>query len=124
MSQIVNAIKFFDTGHRKLIRKGIYTPLFEDVTNITSEYRQDYTIGKVYKIDVCLGSTCLVDDSDFTKKHEAVERTKSQVIEAIFGEFRQHFRRLEKAIYDQDYNLAAKILYEFEERMYSTKMKD
>jgi hypothetical protein len=48
----------------------------------------------------------------------AINRTKQQVIEGIFGEFRPYFRRIEKAIYSYDYDKAGEILYEMERLMF------
>ena len=48
----------------------------------------------------------------------AINRTKQQVIEGIFGEFRPYFRRIEKAIYDYDYDKAGELLYEMERLMF------
>lgn len=129
MSQIVNAIEAVDTGERKLFRKTLYTPLFEEVVDIKSTFKHDLSdILSVYKINVTLGNTCAINSSLSVHGDnlitEAITRTKRQVIEAIFGEFRQDFRRLEKAIYDQDYNLAGKLLYEFEDKMFSSKIKE
>jgi hypothetical protein len=49
---------------------------------------------------------------------ESILRTKRQVIEGIFGEFRPHFRRIEKAIYNYNYEEAGRLLHEMERVMF------
>ena len=65
---------------------------------------------------VRIGADAYVTGDDSV--YESVERTKRQVIEAIFGEFRPHFRQIEKAIYDYDYHEAGKLPHEMEKKMY------
>ena len=76
-------------------------------------------IGKVYRIGCKIGSQAVVSDYDYEDALEnAIMRTKRQVIEGVFGEFRPHFRRIEKAIYDHDYNEAGRLLHEMEHIMF------
>lgn len=121
MSQLSKAITFTDTGDRKYIPKGI-SPLFQDMFSSTAMIEQVVTpdlIGKVYTIGCKIGSKAIVSEFDGSGALEhAVMRTKQQVIEAVFGEFRPHFRRIEKAIYDHDYNEAGRLLHEMERVMY------
>ena len=125
MSQVSKAITFTDTGDRKYIPKGL-SPLFQDVFSAKAEIQDTYNpdlVGKVYRIGCKIGSQAVVSEYDNFKNgsgalEEAIMRTKLQVIEAIFGEFRPHFRRIEKAIYDYDYNEAGKLLHEMERQMF------
>lgn len=120
MSQISKAITFTDTGDRKYIPKGL-SPLFQDVFSSTATIEQVVTplIGKVYAIGCKIGVRAIVSEHEGSGALEnAVMRTKRQVIEAVFGEFRPHFRRIEKAIYDHDYNEAGRLLHEMERVMY------
>ena len=121
MSQLSKAITFTDTGERKYIPKGM-SPLFQDVFSSTATIENITSpdlIGKVYTIGCKIGSRAVVSESDGSGALEnAVMRTKLQVIEGVFGEFRPHFRRIEKAIYDHDYNEAGRLLHEMERIMY------
>ena len=126
MSQLVKAIIAVDTGERKYIPKGL-SPLFMDVFSGKSEWSSTYVedIAKVYNIGVTLGCSAMVRESAFIKEgvspmEEAVNRCKKQIIEAVFGEFRQDFRRIEKAIYDHNAGEAGRLLYEMEGKMYGT----
>lgn len=124
MSQVVKAIVATDTGDRKVLTKGL-SPLFMDVFKAKSEIyelKDVQGVAKVYKFGVQIGSQAMVTDMDYLKGPdaltEAIKRTKRQVIEGIFGEFRQDFRRIEKAIYDYQYEEAGKLLHEMERKMF------
>ena len=125
MSQVAKAIVATDTGKRKVIPKGI-SPLFTDVFSAKSEISETYSaldgVGILYRIGTKIGADCIVTDyermkSDNSLQH-AINRTKRQVIEGIFGEFRPHIRRIEKAIYDYNYEEAGRLLHEMERVMF------
>lgn len=119
MSEISKAIMARDTGERRA--KPTTTRLFQDVFSMEEKYGKtlDFEALKIYKIGVTLGNTCAVSEyEDVNAYGEAILRTKRQVIEAIFGEFRPHFRLIEKAIYDYDYHEAGRLLHEMERQMY------
>jgi hypothetical protein len=122
MSKIVDAIMYFDTGERRVLNKRFGTPLFHETVDIKSDY-SDYStndyIQKVYRIEVKLGNTCLLNEEQLDYINEAVKRTKNQVVEAIFGEFREDFRMIERAIYEHDFNKAGQLLYKFEYKMFN-----
>lgn len=124
MSQVVKAIVATDTGDRKVITKGL-SPLFTDVFQTKSEWyelRETEGVSKVYRVGVKIGGQVMVTDYEYLKEADAlsaaVKRTKKQVIEGIFGEFRPHFRRIEKAIYDHNAEEAGRLLYEMEHIMF------
>lgn len=123
MSQLAKAILHSDTGERKHIPKGL-SPLFQDVFDMREDWHTTYTpdVAKVYRIGVSLGSTATVPEhsslKDSSALPEAIRRTKEQIIEAVFGEFRQDFRRIEKAIYDFKYEEAGQLLYQMERKMF------
>ena len=125
MSNLVKAIAASDTGERKVVP--VRSKLFQDVFSM----REDFSdlkyekVAKVYRIGVTLGNTCMVTDTDYLKDQyalgRAIQRTKEQVIEAVFGEFRQDFRMIEKLLYDYDFEGAATALRAMERKMYSTE---
>lgn len=124
MSQVSKAIVATDTGERKFVPKGL-SPLFQDVFSSKAEVSEVYKddgIAILYRIGVKIGSQAMVTDYERMKSDnaisEAVNRTKRQVIEGIFGEFRPYFRRIEKAIYDYNYEEAGKLLHEMERVMF------
>ena len=122
MSQLSKAIIATDTGDRKYIQQKL-SPLFQDIFSAKAEMQSVTTptdIGKVYRIGCKIGSQTVVSEGyqhDGALEH-AIMRTKRQVIEGVFGEFRPHFRRIEKAIYDHDYNEAGRLLHEMEHLMF------
>lgn len=124
MSQISKAIMATEVGERKHIPKGL-SPLFLDVFSAKAEVSEVRTVDDVavgYAIGCQLGAKVFVNSYDtFKSDHalsEAIDRTKRQVIEGIFGEFRPHFRRIEKAIYDYNYEEAGRLLHEMERVMF------
>ena len=124
MSQVVKAIVATDTGNRKVIQRGL-SALFTDVFQTKSEIyelKDVQGVAKVYKFGVQIGSQAMVTDTEYLENPdalaEAIKRTKRQVIEGIFGEFRQDFRRIEKALYDYQFEEAGKLLHQMEHKMF------
>jgi hypothetical protein len=128
MSQLVKAIAAHDTGNRKAL-EGKFSPLFQDVfekkEHITEVRDAYYEVAKLYKIGITLGQTCMVTELDQLQGEDvitmAIERTKKSIIEAIFGEFREDFMRLNTALYDRDFAKARTLLNQFENKMFSTE---
>ena len=125
MSQVVRAIEAHDTGERKLIKESFST-LFQDVFNIKSQ-TQDLNgtegVAKQYRIGVTIGSQVHVSELDLLQEggdalEEAIHRTKRQVIEAIYGEFRQDLMLAERALYDRDFQKARDYLRILEQKMF------
>lgn len=116
MSQIVNAIKEHDTGNRKMLNDS-FTPLFRDMVDLKSTL-EPVEIGYQYRIDVRLGCDVIINDGEIA---EAVKRTKNQVIEAVFGEFRGDFMMLERAIYDRDFHASKVYLEKLRHNMYGVE---
>lgn len=126
MSNLVKAIASTDTGERRIIKEKT-SRLFQDVFDMKehiSDIRYE-SVAKIYKIGVTLGSTCMVTETEYLKNKYALEhairRTKQQVIEAVFGEFRQDFRLIEKHLYNYEFEEAATALRLMEDKMFSTE---
>lgn len=124
MSQVAKAIVATDSGERKFLPKGL-SPLFMDVFKPRSDVGETYADldhAIRYRIGVTIGADCLVPEHTRLQNpnalQHAIDRTKRQVIEGIFGEFRPHFRRIEKAIYNYDYEEAGKLLHDMERVMF------
>lgn len=119
MSKVVNEIMAVK-GDRHRLKQ---TRLFQDVFT-TREDIQDVNAGTEiqYRIGVTLGAQCWVDEVEQLKSDyavcNAVERTKRQVIEAIFGEFREDFRNIERALYDSNVEDARVQLHDMEKKMF------
>lgn len=121
MSKIVQAITASPTGKRTapLMRTN---KLFWETFSGKDEFIKDthsYDGVATYKIDVTLGNTVKVPESAGPALSEAIKRSKQQVIEAIFGEFREDFRLIERAIYDYDYETAKEALRNMEQKMFT-----
>lgn len=125
MSNLVKAIMATDTGERKVFP--VKSKLFQDVFSMKENFGDfNYEqVARMYKIGVTLGNTCMVTETEYLKNEyalaHAIERTKKQVIEAVFGEFREDFQMIEKLLYDYDFEGAAAALRAMETKMYSTE---
>ena len=125
MSNVVKAIAATDTGARRI--KSNKSQLFQDVFNVKEDIgtiRDHQDVLKEYRIGITLGNKCYVSELDYIKHgdialQEAIQRTKQQVIEAIFGEFRQDFRLIERNLYNYEFEQAASALRMMERKMFS-----
>ncbi len=127
MSQLVRAIVATDTGHRREVQDS-FSPLFTDVFNrkeLLEDTSDPVYIGKIYRIGVTLSAQAMVSDlniingsQDECALESAIERTKRSIIEAVYGEFREDFLRIESALYDRDFRKARSMLTEFQRKMY------
>ena len=123
MSQVVKAITAHDKGERKIFEG--FSPLFQDVFSIKSDIQElrHEEVAKIYRIGVTLGSQVCVTDTETIGNEnaltEAINRTKRQVIEAIFGEFRHDFMMIERALYERDFLKARFHLTELENKMFN-----
>ena len=127
MSNLVKAIAAIDTGERRAVpvKSRLFQDVFSKREEISETHDSSMYVAKMYRIGVTLGNKCMVTEMDYMKDEHAlghaIERTKQQVIEAVFGEFRQDFRMIEKLLYDYDFEGAATALRAMEEKMYTTK---
>lgn len=125
MSNVVKAITATDTGERRI--KSTKSRLFQDVFDMKEEIASVQAHGEVlkqYRIGITLGNKCVVSEFDALQSgerglHEAIGRTKQQVIEAIFGEFRQDFRIIERHLYNYEFEEAATAVRAMEQKMFS-----
>jgi hypothetical protein len=123
MSQVVNAITAIKGDRRRLK----HTRLFQDVFSVREDIAEVQAMTQTqYRVGVTLGSQCWVDDLEQIKNDNAIElavqRTKRQVIEAIFGEFREDFRNIERSLYDSDIETARVQLHEMEKKMFDVTL--
>ena len=119
MSKVVNAIMAVKEDRRRLKQTKLFQDVFaarEDIQTVTAGTEIQY------RISVTLGSQCWVSEMDKLKNDDAlvmaVQRTKRQVVEAIFGEFRADFRSIERALYDSDIETARVMFHALEDKMF------
>lgn len=121
MSQVVKAILAVEGDKKRIVSRD--NTLFNDVFSVREDIRTDpVQLETQYRIGVTIGSQCFVSEYDKMKSANAlayaVERTKRQVIEAIFGEFRQDFRMIERDLYDRNIEGARIKFHELEKKMF------
>ena len=125
MSKVVNAITATKEDRRRLKQ----TKLFQDVFAVREEIQTIRPGTEIqYRIGVTLGAQCWVSEMEKLKNDDAVElavqRTKRQVIEAIFGEFRQDFRSIERALYDSNIEEARVMFHALEGKMFEVTIDE
>lgn len=126
MSNLVKAVFATDTGERRL--KPTTSKLFQDVFSMKENFDTTYHMGdlvKLYKIGITIGDTVCVSEMDNLHNDQAyqhaIERTKARIVEAVFGEFRQDFRMIERHLYNYEFEEAATALRSMEDKMFTTK---
>lgn len=123
MSKVVNAIMATKEDRRRLKQ----TKLFQDVFAAREDIQTLAGTEIQYRIGVTLGAQCWVSETEKLKNDVAVdmaiERTKRQVIEAIFGEFRQDFRSIERALYDSNIEEARVMFHALEDKMFEVTIE-
>jgi hypothetical protein len=125
MSKVVNAIMATKEDRRRFKQ----TKLFQDVFNVREDIQELASGAETqYRIGVTLGAQCWIDDLDRIKNDDAVglavQRTKRQVIEAIFGEFRDDFRSIERALYDSNIEEARVMFHALEKKMFEVTIDE
>ena len=124
MSKVVNAI----TAERGDKKRYPQSQLFQDVFKVREDIQKSPTLEVQYRIGVTLGSQCWVSELENLSRDDAIEkavqRTKRQVIEAIFGEFREDFRNIERALYDSDIENARVMLHRMEDKMFEVTINE
>ena len=125
MSKVVNAIMATKEDRRRLKQTKLFQDVFaarEDIQTVNCGTEIQYRIG------VTLGAQCWVDELEKIKNDDAlvmaVQRTKRQVIEAIFGEFRADFRSIERALYDSNIEEARTMFHALEEKMFEVTIDE
>lgn len=115
MSKVVSMIKATDTGRRSLKRDRL-----SKVINIRETVETDVTVnyGIMYRIKVEFGANAIVPMDDKDRLEYAIENTKRNVAEYIFGEFRPYFRELSLALWEEDVPAAMEIMSRFEKQMF------
>ena len=118
MSQLVKAVQYVDTKDRVIINQG-FSRLFQDLVEVKSYSKSD-VVGHKYRIGVKIEATATIPESKILSNHldEAVDRVKRQIVEAVFGEFRQDFERVHMALNNYDVETARLMLIELQEKMY------
>jgi hypothetical protein len=122
VSQLSKAVVATTTGERRYVPQKI-SPLFQDIFSSTAEIQEVAPeIGTMYRVECKIGSRVIISDrervEDVGALEKAIIRTKHQIIEGVFGEFRPYFRRIEQAIYNYDYAEASRLLHEMERLMF------
>jgi hypothetical protein len=126
MSQVVRAIKAVDTGNRKYTPEQL-SPIMSHAFQAKEQIEEVHELGevlKMYRIEARMGAQVLVNERDAMHAdgiEKAIDRTRNMVIEAIFGEFRSHFRLIEAALYNYDYVTARQLLQNMETQMFEVR---
>lgn len=115
MSKVVSMIKATDTRRRSMQRQPL-SKMFNMKENVETDVAFNYNI--MYRIKVELGANAFVPMDDQDRLEYAIEDTKRNVIEYMFGEFRPYFRELSMALWEEDIPAAKAIMARFEKQMF------
>lgn len=118
MSQLVKAVQYVDTKDRVIINQG-FSRLFQDLIEVKSYSKSD-VVGHKYRIGVKIEATATIPESDILidQVDKTIDRVKRQIVEAVFGEFRQDFERIHMTLNNYDVETARLIVIELQEKMY------
>ena len=115
MSKVVSMIKATDTGRRSM-KKERLSKVMDIRENVEADAAYNYNIQ--YRIKVEFGATTMVPAHDTDRLQYAIQDTKKNVIEYMFGEFRPYFRELSMALWEEDTKAAMEIMARFEKQMF------
>jgi hypothetical protein len=115
MSKVVSMIKATDTGRRSM-KKERLSKVMSVRENVEADVAYNYNIQ--YRIKVEFGAQTFVPSNDPNSLQYAIEDTKRNVAEYIFGEFRPYFREISMALWEEDIPAAQAILERFEKQMF------
>ena len=115
MSKVVSMIKAEDT-HRRSLRREPLSKLINIKENVETDVAYNYNI--MYRIKVELGANAIVPMDDQDRLKDAIQHTKRNVTEYMFGEFRPYFRELSIALWEEDIPAAKEIMARFEKQMF------
>jgi hypothetical protein len=115
MSKVVSMIKATDTGRRSMKRERL-SKVMSIRENVQTDVAFNYNI--MYRIEVKFGAQTTVPAHDTDRLQYAIEDTKKNVSEYIFGEFRPYFRELSLALWEEDVPAAQEIMARFEKQMF------
>ncbi len=123
MSKLANAVYAKETGRRAKSPLNSVT-VTESWHNSPDSAVWNPRFLKEYRVEVGLRHNILLTEeiihaSESAALAEAIAMVKDAVIEEVFGEFRPHFRAINLALWNQDFDAALKALRVMEDQMFS-----
>ncbi len=115
MSKLLKLVNAKTTGKRKLLP--VELNYISDIVEIQESYVK-VRYGIEYIIGAQFGSKAFVAEESSEALSFTVENVKQSIVEAVFGEFRIDFRKLNEAVYKHDLDAIREHLIEFEHRMF------
>lgn len=120
MSKLVQAVQATETKWRF----AELNTLFNDMVTIEKEYvptNSIITYGE-YRVRAIFGSTTKIHTEQVNEVlPHIIEKVKRAIVEAVFGEFREDFRLLDKAVWERDLDKVSELLQKFEVKMFSNE---
>jgi len=114
MSKLVNAIESRQTGRVKPYPVSFGVVVKEDLRGAPNAYLEAY---KQYRLGVTLTVEGYAKEE--IELTHLKEKCKRSIVEEVFGEFRSHFRRIERALMNLEIDEANDLLRQFENEMFS-----
>lgn len=114
MSKLSNMIEAIQTGRVKIFPRS--STSIVEVKEDTVQWQQSYA-KREYHLGVSLKIKGYADSADGADMVELKKMCKRQILHEVFGEFQPLLRRLERAIYEQDFDEARTTLIDLENEM-------
>lgn len=114
MSKLANLIEAKQTGRIKLLPYSPVIQVFEDWNSVAEPLK----MGMVeYRLEVRFGTRGYANQDNGQDLVRLKDMTKRQILEEVFGEFRPMLRKLERAVYNLEWDDARVALQELELEM-------
>lgn len=116
MSKLIDLINAVPTG-----RVEPQLQPLDRVLQVSEEY-PSLPFAREYRISCTFGAKVVVNDENLAYSTDrlkyAIRQVKQNIVEAVFGEFRPDFRRIQTALYSNNPEEASRLLQELEDRMF------
>lgn len=115
MSKLTTVIETAQTGKVKVVPAS-----FAPITDVTEEHmRVDFGAKMEYRLGVTMHVKGYADPNNGAEIAQMKAMCKRQLIHETFGEFLPHLRKIERLLYDLDFDAARVALMELENEMFT-----
>lgn len=120
MSNLIKAIVTYNTGNRARS----YPPLEVSLLNKVLTYEESFPPSinpnlVEFLVSAKFSNKCFVPEGDPNALEYAVRQTKQSIIQAVFGEFREDFLLINRALHQRNFEEAIYLLSKFNTKMYT-----
>lgn len=114
MSKLSNLIEARQTGRVKVV---MHSPVTEVKEDLATHVSHSSLAAREYRLGVTLTVKGFTQSEDASELMHLKDMCKRQILHEVFGEFQPLLRRVERAIYEMNYDNARTALAELENEM-------